>query len=127
MYPIKGRQREYEMITTTRAAELLGISTRRVRALTASGIDGAPKLRSSKLGRDRFVNTDDVIGRVKSLDDLLAILKALNEEETAHVDMTDLPSFGGEEPDDTAGVWSWDEKRELVGDGRSDLCIDVRS
>lgn len=31
--------------------------------------------------------------------------------------MADLPTFGGEEPKDTASVWSWDEDDLLVGEG----------
>ena len=34
------------------------------------------------------------------------------------VDMTDLPTFGGEAPADTSGIWSWDETRLLVEDMR---------
>ncbi|MEL6345857.1 MAG: hypothetical protein AAFV53_22290 [Myxococcota bacterium] len=32
------------------------------------------------------------------------------------VDWTDIPQFGGDEPDDTVGVWSWDDERFLVGE-----------
>lgn len=34
------------------------------------------------------------------------------------VDLTSLPTFGGKEPSDTMGVWSWDETRLLVGEGK---------
>ena len=30
-------------------------------------------------------------------------------------DWSDLPLFGGEEPEDTAEIWSWDEARLIVG------------
>jgi hypothetical protein len=33
------------------------------------------------------------------------------------VDVSSLPVFGGEEPNNTIGVWSWDEARLLVGEG----------
>lgn len=36
---------------------------------------------------------------------------------------TDLPTFGGAEPRDTDGVWSWDAERLLVGTGPQDLEI----
>lgn len=39
------------------------------------------------------------------------------------LDMTSLPTFGGMEPADTSGVWSWDSTRLLVGDGSDDLEI----
>ena len=35
----------------------------------------------------------------------------------------DLPTFGGEEPDDTSEVWSWDETRLLVGTCADDIEI----
>ena len=34
-----------------------------------------------------------------------------------------LPTFGGEEPDDTSEVWSWDETRLLVGTCADDIEI----
>lgn len=33
------------------------------------------------------------------------------------VQYDDLPTFGGEEPDDTCGVWSWDADRVLLDNG----------
>lgn len=38
-------------------------------------------------------------------------------------DMCDLPKFGGKEPKDTMGIWSWDENRLLVGDNFDQLEI----
>ena len=32
------------------------------------------------------------------------------------IDLTELKTFGGVEPKDTAGIWSWDDKHLLVGD-----------
>ena len=54
--------------------------------------------------------------KVKNLKELLAKLREMTPAELNDVDMTSLPTFGGEEPKDTAGVWSWDEKNLLVGD-----------
>lgn len=34
-----------------------------------------------------------------------------------------LPTFGGEEPADTSGVWSWDEDRVIVGNCADDIEI----
>ena len=31
--------------------------------------------------------------------------------------LSELPTFGGDEPSDTCEVWSWDETRLLVGNG----------
>jgi hypothetical protein len=36
---------------------------------------------------------------------------------------TDLPTYGGPEPADTQGVWSWDKHRLLVGTCGDDLEI----
>ncbi|WP_019592023.1 hypothetical protein [Thioalkalivibrio sp. ALE20] len=34
--------------------------------------------------------------------------------------LVELPTFGGAEPEDTRGVWSWDENRLLIGEGNPD-------
>lgn len=34
------------------------------------------------------------------------------------VDICELPTFGGNQPSDTSGVWSWDQDHLLVGEGR---------
>lgn len=76
---------------------------------------------------------------MKTLDDLLAALLAIELDEdkqpimtTVHADLPqrsglviweELPTFGGAEPRNTVGVWSWDETRLLVGEGRDDLRI----
>ena len=39
----------------------------------------------------------------------------------------ELPTFGGTEPDDTCGVWSWDAARAIVGSCRSDIEIVTRA
>lgn len=68
----------------------------------------------------------------KTLDELFDILCAAPTEKNteaqgryaeahglphAHgeIDWTSLPTFGGEEPANTRGIWSWDETRLLVG------------
>lgn len=57
-----------------------------------------------------------------TLDELAAALNALADHDPEvreavedRLDMTSLPTFGGPEPADTTGVWSWDETRLLVG------------
>ena len=57
-------------------------------------------------------------GRIDGLIDLDEVLWA---EQPANLD--DLPTFGGTEPDDTEGVWSWDETSLLVGTCCADLEI----
>jgi hypothetical protein len=39
------------------------------------------------------------------------------------IDLTSLPTFGGDEPADTSEVWSWDETSELVGSCIGDMKI----
>ena len=69
------------------------------------------------------------------LDDLLDILRSaeshLNEirqnadwqhlgggiDNFLGIDLTSLPTFGGDEVEDSDGVWSWDAERVLTGEG----------
>ncbi len=58
---------------------------------------------------------------VNDLEELLGAIRA------AHIELTaDLPTFGGDPPDDTHGVWSWDVSSLLVGDRMTDLEIITR-
>jgi hypothetical protein len=67
-----------------------------------------------------------------SLTDLCATLNAIEEEIAAtntgsftdsnigeHVDIADLPTFGGAGPADTLGIWSWDADNLLYASGCS--------
>ena len=71
-----------------------------------------------------------------NLDKLFELMVAANTETwadaglpTAHgdPDWTGLPTFGGEAPDDTRGIWSWDETRLIVGTCADDLEIMERN
>ena len=53
------------------------------------------------------------IATVTNLDELCDYL---NENDTDDIDLTELPTFGGTEPDDTQGIFSWDAKNLLVED-----------
>jgi hypothetical protein len=55
-----------------------------------------------------------------SLEELLQLIRADHDNA---IDMSSLPTFGGETPEDTMGIWSWDRHRLLVGDGFEDLRI----
>lgn len=46
--------------------------------------------------------------------DLDELLVAVQAGDYAERDMTSLPTYGGEEPDDTHGIFSWDAGRVLV-------------
>jgi|WetSurMetagenome_2_1015567.scaffolds.fasta_scaffold1661089_1 hypothetical protein len=63
----------------------------------------------------------------KNLGELKKIWENMTDDENDMLDSTSLPTFGGSEPSDTTGVWSWDEKNLLVGTCRSDLEIIPRT
>lgn len=60
---------------------------------------------------------------IRNLDALLNALRSGEIGEREYDAWTSLPTFGGDEPADTTGVWSWDADRLLVGEGRADLQI----
>jgi len=72
--------------------------------------------------------TDDWVGKIdgsQSLDQLYETLwdcrNALDLEARGVVwdrVLCDLPTFGGPDPADTSGIWSWDETRLLLTDGQ---------
>ena len=63
----------------------------------------------------------------KNLDELHNAMKnhdpRVMDSQHPHQWSTDLPTFGGREPANTMEVWSWDEKRLLVGSCAEDLEI----
>lgn len=63
-----------------------------------------------------------------NLKELIIELRNMSADELAAVDMTSLPTFGGEEPTNMAGVWSWEETSLLVGDdvGTGDFAGDLK-
>jgi hypothetical protein len=61
---------------------------------------------------------------IKNLDALLKIITSDDDLELRHgLDICMLPTFGGDEPGSTHGVWSWDETRLIIGAGRADFKI----
>ena len=69
------------------------------------------------------------VAKATTLAALMSALQAtaaLPDEDQAEIDWTDLPTFGGAEPDDTDGVWSWDAESLLVGTCAADLKIEPR-
>ena len=73
----------------------------------------------------------------QNLDDLLAAMQnATTADEFAALglpvaqgepDWTSLPTYGGEEPDDTTEIWSWDEDRLIAGTCADDVQIVPRA
>lgn len=60
---------------------------------------------------------------INTLDQLLAYIKS---ENVCDRDMAELPTFGGDTPTDTMGIWSWDEDRLLIGTCADDYEIVAR-
>ena len=67
------------------------------------------------------------VNTTTSLDELRDVLNAIDDElrqaRAEHdaderledvVDLTDLPTFGGDAPDNTVDIWSWDADRLLI-------------
>ncbi len=63
-----------------------------------------------------------------NLEELMDRMKAGEFWNTApmkhgELDWSSLPTFGGDDPADTVGIWSWDEDSFLVGDNGANLEI----
>ena len=61
-----------------------------------------------------------------TLDSLLASMRS-GALSGCDADWTDLPNYGGLTPENTVGVWSWDETRLLVGECSDDLVLMSRA
>lgn len=62
----------------------------------------------------------DALASCSSLVDLSATVNAaegaLSEQDRKNLDLTSLPTFGGAEPRNTEGIFSWDDNRLLIQD-----------
>lgn len=63
------------------------------------------------------------LSQYANLNELYAAIKAGDLDDMPEWQWTELPIFGGEEPADTSGVWSWDETRLMVGSCRADFTL----
>lgn len=78
--------------------------------LDAHDVDGA--------GEADWIRDAICLGGYSSLDELLSALRA------RHLPLTDLlPVYGGPEPTEHVGAWSWDERSVMIGTCRDDLRI----
>ncbi len=68
------------------------------------------------------MNTQDRVNACTNLDELLDVLNSM--EDSRDVDMTSLPTFGGDEPSNTMGVWSWDATQMIIGTGSDYQIVD---
>ncbi len=57
--------------------------------------------------------------QAQDLDELFVLLNADAERDDSA--LTELPTFGGDEPADTMSIWSWDETRLIVGEGEFEI------
>ena len=65
------------------------------------------------------------IETARNLDELTSRLNYHNKEginfKEIGVDLTSLPTFGGDDPEDTEDIWSWDDTRLMVTGDSVDL------
>jgi len=71
-------------------------------------------------------DADELLQSVTTLEQLIEVLTQHEILGLDLIDWTELPTFGGDDPADTQGVWSWDKERILVGTCRDDLDIQDR-
>ncbi len=74
-------------------------------------------------GRDAFAEMRAAL-QPADLDELAEMMRG---GQVFRFDDGTLPTFGGDEPTDTSGVWSWDATRAIVGSCRSDIEIITRA
>ncbi len=58
----------------------------------------------------------------ENLNELFQMMKSEDQilNELYH-DWSSLPTFGGDEPKSTIGIWSWDEKNMIIGTCANDI------
>ena len=71
----------------------------------------------NNLGLDEIIEQGDLlVEAIYNLRDLLEWMKQGDDDGLDWLNRLNLiPTFGGDAPDDTTHVWSWDEDRLLVG------------
>jgi hypothetical protein len=74
-------------------------------------------------GRDAFAEMRAAL-QPATLDELAEMMR---DGQVFRFDDGTLPTFGGDEPTDTCGVWSWDATRAIVGNCRSNIEIITRA
>lgn len=60
---------------------------------------------------------------MKNLVELLEKIENMTDRERKDADFSSLPTFGGETPEDTSEIFSWDEESFLVQDCNGDFEI----
>lgn len=80
---------------------------------------------------ERVMRAHPWVATPTTLDDLLDAMRShadwsgCEHDSDGRQDWTELPTYGGEAPDDTSGVWSWDVDRLLVNSLDSLRVVDI--
>ena len=73
-------------------------------------------------------NLAELLDAMRTPSGLAGITRGIAYKDGAlEYDWSSLPNFGGPAPDDTAGVWSWDETHLLIGEDPASLEIVSRA
>ncbi len=76
-------------------------------------------------------NLSELLVALNAAGDEISRLQAEGEDAGALIGdygraLEDCATFGGDEPDDTAGIWSWDDQQVIVGEGWGGLRLVAR-
>jgi hypothetical protein len=63
------------------------------------------------------------VNATQSLRDLADALNEIDDNDLDIVDLSALPTFGGEMPRDTIDVWSWDAEHVMLVEGESFVVV----
>ena len=70
---------------------------------------------------DAAASLDDLCSTLNAIESELASIRDKRDSGSPNagecIDLAGLPTFGGEEPSNTIGIWSWDRTRFLYADG----------
>ena len=66
--------------------------------------------------QDRILGCKDIFELCDMLNEIAQEVLGTESRLEDVVDITSLPTFGGTEPNDTEGAWSWDEESILCAD-----------
>jgi hypothetical protein len=89
-------------------------------------------MRITDMNLDNFnAKYNTSINNLKGLFEYLDDVRAHNKysgscRDEICIDYSDLPIFGGLPPQDTLGIWSWDENSFIVGQGEFELVDRVK-
>ena len=65
--------------------------------------------------------------KLEEITTLEELLEFLQNEDITNIDMSDLPTFGGDIPQTTECIWSWDNDNIIIGECADDFQIVSRN